>query len=537
MQFAAPFEFISPSQSDLVGRVKILAARRTKFDDSNFDIRLKDFVFKLFAETVSETDTAKRERNFQSLLILMESGAFKSTTLSEKYFSSFSIEYKPWYPDGEDFRFCKFEPIHFLAHACIVQRLDENPAENRYFKTLVDSVTQEGQTLEAAKKDLQRWRAWQESGLVELIKIENRKRKKGRSAERWLHEGVEADIAKIKAASNWNSPMERIQYYPTSLRNGYREGVNTDWQKGVWSDIVASNIIERDTIQRWIDTRIFSDSKVEAFKGAMFAGNISEMKRLIDEEKVDVNAIGKDNLTLAYLALAIDDDPRPIELLLRHGANPNIINNAKHKQQGLAAVHVIAKTEYCRLFRTIFEHGGDPNLLAKGRSPIGFVPVGSPDWRARLEVLCRKGGDMGKAYLDSSIAEVMIKRNYYHAKQNPPNTSAASFPDLNGPAPPIFTLLKLGAAYNFTVEDELSVPKYPAPGVQQSKGKCWLRTPHLLLETYPTIGEFNPLFVWLENQGVSVKEARTDLARWKKWIEEGKPELIQQEFEARKSIP
>ena len=520
-----PFEYGTMNQPDGLARLKLLASLKVDFDQEVRD-GFRNFLFNLLARSVSEIDHVKREHNYQLASILIESGSEYSKYLNHP-------GYVRWYPDGEDFRFCKFKPMHLLAHTLLVQELDIDLPENANFNKLVKVFEEDHLNLEVAKDDLKRWLNWRESGLANLILIEARIRETQNVdvLQQWLDGGVEREIARLeKNGDRWGRPSSAISYYPTTLRRRY--GVEPKLGK-YWNDIIESELIDRRTIRKWKEEKIFSDPRVEALKSAMFDHNISEMERLIVTEGVDVNAIGKDKLSLVYLATCVANDPRPLELLLRHKASPNVINDAEHKQRGLAAVHLIAKTKYCRLFRTIFEKGGDPNLVAKGKSCIGFIPSDCTDWKWRVEILCRKGADVNKAHSDQSLAEVLVKETYFFVKRHPPR----SFPPMRGPDPNFFLALRLGAAYDFSLKDELSVPKYPSAGDDVRRGQCWLRLPHLVLEIHPGIKNYDPLAVWLEKKGFSLDDARSDLARWKKWIEDGTPELVQQEHARRKASP
>eukprot|EP00008_Paramoeba_atlantica_P001186 CAMPEP_0201501546 /NCGR_PEP_ID=MMETSP0151_2-20130828/83647_1 /ASSEMBLY_ACC=CAM_ASM_000257 /TAXON_ID=200890 /ORGANISM="Paramoeba atlantica, Strain 621/1 / CCAP 1560/9" /LENGTH=201 /DNA_ID=CAMNT_0047895055 /DNA_START=837 /DNA_END=1442 /DNA_ORIENTATION=+ len=72
---------------------------------------------------------------------------------------------------------------------------------------------------------------------------------------------------------------------------------------------------------------------------------------------------------------------RGIEVLLSHGADPNIQNN-----EGKTPLHVAAREERIDFCRLLCSHGASPLLLDKeNASPIDLVPEGLPELKQFLE--------------------------------------------------------------------------------------------------------------------------------------------------------
>ena len=133
--------------------------------------------------------------------------------------------------------------------------------------------------------------------------------------------------------------------------------------------------------------------------------DIKNMCHLI-RSGADVNVVGKEGMTLLYWSFFINDDPRPFYCLLKNGANPNIICSLKANyplhiaQSGKAVVHLVSIGTYNRLFKEVFESGGNPNLVCKGnqwsgkRSPLFLISPLAKDCPERLQVLIDAGADI-----------------------------------------------------------------------------------------------------------------------------------------------
>ena len=246
---------------------------------------------------------------------------------------------------------CHCQLIHLLAKTAIETPKRFSDLDLQEYQKVLEK---KGFSLEKAKADLIRWQDWQDKGLGDLVKIERRIRlqdKTGKALQAWYDKGLTTAIARIEEQnqSRWKNDVQwRINRLPPSLSGS---SFLAEKYRGRWSNIVVSKMLPLKLVSSWKQNVIFEDPKVESLKNAMFAGNIDEMERLIKFEKVDINRVGTGNLTLLFLSLGIDQDPRPFELLLDSGANPNIPNKATHAQQSLAVVHVIAKATYCRHLR------------------------------------------------------------------------------------------------------------------------------------------------------------------------------------------
>lgn len=133
--------------------------------------------------------------------------------------------------------------------------------------------------------------------------------------------------------------------------------------------------------------------------------DVPRMERLI-AAGADVNAKGREGMSLLYWAFHIDDDPGPFACLLRHGADPNVIASLDGDRwtaivmPGNAVVHLVSQMGYNRLYKEVFDLGGDPNLrcddlLFVGATPLHMVLAGRPpDAAERLRLLIAKNADL-----------------------------------------------------------------------------------------------------------------------------------------------
>ena len=413
-------------------------------------------------------------------------------------------------------RQCYCQLIHLLAKTAI-----ETPERfsDRDLQEYQKVLEEKGFSLEKAKADLIRWQNWQDRGLGDLIKIEHGIRLRdetGKALQAWYDKDLETAIARIEQQnqSRWKNDVQwRINRLPPSLTGSTSLAQK---YKGRWSNIVVSKILPLKLVSSWKRNVIFKDPKVESLKNAMFAGDIDEMERLIKIEKVDLNSVGSDNLTLLFLSLGIDQDPRPFELLLDSGANPNIPNKAKHAQKSLAVVHVIAKATYCRHFRMVFEKGGDASLIANGKSSIGHLPsptATSPnnciDWPERVEYLCERGANINKAFGSRSIVEIILKNH---------SMKSATVYDSE-----LAAVIRQGAhvqriPWVVAVKRENDLVQH----------KCFLGVEYVLSLTGFT--KDHAAVKALEVRGISFEQTKEDLWLWRKSIENGSADLTPYPF-------
>lgn len=156
---------------------------------------------------------------------------------------------------------------------------------------------------------------------------------------------------------------------------------------------------------------LFDDPLAARLCEAILDANVAEMERLI-AAGADVNATGRDltspegtkrrsNTTPLLMACYVFDDYRPFECLLKHGANPNIVCVEGGETGRKSVVHLTAAYDYNRLFKSVFESGGDPNLKAdfggsKDVTPFLLLSTGvnAPDAKERLALLTNKGAKL-----------------------------------------------------------------------------------------------------------------------------------------------
>lgn len=510
-----PFAFAAFDQPDAVERQKLLAGLGTDFNQP-ITFPCDRYLPSLLLAGLWEENEQVRNKYYQLSMSAIGHGAdYRRTSFPGRYRGK-----------KTDFSDCHFLPIHYVVLAA---KKHDKLLHTPDASALLDFLQSKGQSFDEAVEDLKRWKRWKEKGFDKLIDIEHEKIKSdtsGVAVRTWREKELGKIISELEkeAEENWNNPIWRIQRLPTTTfddpNNPNGQFQVFRGQDVVWSDIVQSGLLHKYLIEKWEEVTIFEDPKVEALKVAMFDRDLAEMKRLIKTEKVNVNSIGREKLTLLYLSLGIDDDPRPFELLLNSGANPNITNDAPHEQQRLAVVHVIAKSKYCRHFKTVFEQGGDANLVTMGKNPIGYIPIDCRDWNGRVNFLCQRGARINQANQSIPIVETLMMDWLKGSKQRR--------------ARHIVTALQQGASVDFEVPYFLSAPQFAVKGQTQKHTVCRVRLPHLLLECeINPQGQFPQLATLLEARGESIEEAEKDLARWRGWLAEGRPELIEQQRENR----
>ncbi len=129
----------------------------------------------------------------------------------------------------------------------------------------------------------------------------------------------------------------------------------------------------------------------------------------------DIDRISTDGMTLLYWAFHITDDPRPFIILLDNGADPNIPICTERRDMplslwnGSSITYLVATSEYNRLFKRVFESGGDPNVewVPKRARGLRFTPFlalnqDAPDALERLGLLIDSGADLESGFDEKS---------------------------------------------------------------------------------------------------------------------------------------
>jgi len=277
--------------------------------------------------------------------------------------------------------------------------------------------------------------------------------------------------------------------------------------------------------EHWVPRDFFADPGAIALIDAIVDRDVGEMERLISSG-VNVNKKGVGGMNALYWSWYIDDDPRPFECLLRHGADPNILvcEGAGGKATLLpgrnAVVHLVSRMHYNRLFKLVFENGGDPNLLFETfnpRTPFSMLGTEVVDEKERFELLVRCGAN--------------IDQRYYHGESmlfwlftNPSLVNMRR----------AIRLLDLGA--------DAQLDYFEAIGRWKAEWRgCHFRLIHVaavIEEELPKTNhelkrQFQAAVDRLEGVGESMDGAKEDLKRWKSWIDSDANSRIEDEWFSR----
>jgi ankyrin repeat protein len=143
------------------------------------------------------------------------------------------------------------------------------------------------------------------------------------------------------------------------------------------------------------------DVNADSLFFAAGSGDLAEVKRLVIGCGVDPNIQDKDGETPLHLA-AWDGHLDVVELLLEHGANPNIQENKYGKTPlhyavsrrlenkfGRTLLHFTVSRRHVDVARVLLDHGADPTISDnKGRTPLDY----GSDCEEIIEELRRRGG-------------------------------------------------------------------------------------------------------------------------------------------------
>jgi hypothetical protein len=318
-----------------------------------------------------------------------------------------------------------------------------------------------------------------------------------------------------------------LSKYPVSL-NGM---IDKDWPKGSkskahihfseshWHD----SFWFVDSVQRkQVPIPKFTDRRLSNLCAAIRANDLQAMKNIIDSG-VDLDESSNDGITVLFFAYHLDQDFRPFELLIRKGANPNATIPHLSKvgsrypsplksQTGNTISHLVAKSNYNRLFKFVFSNGGNPNLTWHNAdfdvelTPLTLLRTSAIDAVERLELLLDKGGDpkqLSPACRDLASSKVAdgIRRSLNCFDRG---CSMA--------------LLLCKSGSNFELEAAiLKNVLHPHPYEGAS-----FRLMHWLAFGESKFGDeafelesFQSLVGWLESRGESYDNAKADLAKWR----------------------
>ncbi len=308
------------------------------------------------------------------------------------------------------------------------------------------------------------------------------------------------------------------------------------WNKGRekkhWHNCGDGWLVRR----KWKPEEFFDDPKVIELCHAIFKPDMVAIENLI-KSGVDINAVGIDGMNPLYWAFHQNTNPGPFEMLLKHGANPNQIVHQKEKSRiqsvplfggGFAVVHLVSMTSYNRQFKNVFEHGGDPNLVAQNLfykyPPYRLLWPGTPDAVERVELLIKKG-----AKLDEKSTDGM---------------SFVCLRCIGGEEESLrlsYLALRAGADHSlsYKVEDKGGLVTWAASQTEYTG--CYLRMIHFMAlneqkaRKRPKSGQkyYQRVLNYLEQRGESLKDAHQDLKRWKALVADGNLDEIEKEYQQR----
>ncbi len=252
----------------------------------------------------------------------------------------------------------------------------------------------------------------------------------------------------------------------------------------------------------WKAEEYFDDPQVVALCKAIEANDLKEIERLV-QAGANVNAQGKGKMTPLMWAFP-DNKLERFELLLKHGADPNVITEDDFDtrgtiMKGTSVTHQAASTWHPGFFEAVFAHRGDPNLeqqtevLGRGDCALHLViksPVGNKI--ARVRKLLDLGASINHVgFAGSTPVACAVSWKQYDIAMMLLSEFKADFkiyPHPNNNQRLIHDMLVRGM--NF---DKMQAW---APGEKQ---------------------KHEAVLEWLESHGESVEKAREDIARWRSW--------------------
>ena len=121
----------------------------------------------------------------------------------------------------------------------------------------------------------------------------------------------------------------------------------------------------------------FFKSKQQQLFDAIEAKNLSKVKRLISDPKVDINAKNKDGYKPLHRAV-IQNDLEMIRLLIENGADVN----SKEDKYGATPLIVAAQLDHPEIAKLLIENGADINV----KDYKGWTTLHKSTRRGSLEI-------------------------------------------------------------------------------------------------------------------------------------------------------
>ncbi len=245
----------------------------------------------------------------------------------------------------------------------------------------------------------------------------------------------------------------------------------------------------------WEAEDFFTDPKVIELCEAIERNDLPSMENLI-AEGANVNAVGEGGMTPLLWAYP-DNKIERFELLLKHGADPNVIFTSSFNapagfiEPGQSVTELCAVSSFPKHFELVMQFGGDPdfvNPVSKRPLISSIICFGGQDTKKRVELLVDRKVNLNVTG-DSGIPLTFLATNWYS------QYDLALF------------LLESGA------------------DLRQYDERQNARLIHMVLLDRENVKRLSPrvqeahqrLLDWLVAHGESLEDAEKDIQKWKGW--------------------
>lgn len=208
----------------------------------------------------------------------------------------------------------------------------------------------------------------------------------------------------------------------------------------IFSCSTRNSIVDKDKLLG-NDYRLFQGTPVWNLAKAVEDENISEIKRIVKEDKIDIDfKESKFGNTLLMLTI-INEQFNSCETLLELGASPKIHNNASGSSAIIYAAGVNSTSgDNVEFLKLILMHGGDPNDLEVGARKTGNTSRNTP-----LIMAC---GNTNKIVSPIEKVKILIEFGADINYKNEYGTTALKMAYMQAHLDVVLYLLKKGADFN-----------------------------------------------------------------------------------------
>ncbi|MDB4778287.1 hypothetical protein OAG68_02405 [bacterium] len=351
-----------------------------------------------------------------------------------------------------------------------------------------------------------------------------------------------SDIQKAEPKRSRKPPPEEKepwqQRLPVSMNGKLSSDLPNEFEQTYWHSMrLNPRLGERCDHKYLIGAKLFPDPKLDELQDCILHVDIEGMKTLIDEG-ADINGVGSKNVTPLFVAFFVDTDPRPFELLLEHGADPNIVSwndvaPPVGNYSAMSVSHLTAIPQYNRLFEKVFQGSGDPNIIGglfdDQAPPFAATTFGQPDSWERLNLMVKKGVNFEQVYGYSQKPLIYGRlRGFARVESTELREREARI---------ILFVIENGAEFarSFELPQEVGLEAL-------GWGGCHFTPIHFVAQA-SLVHELdfrnlesplvNKLIDFLEEDGQSLEKAISDLKRWARWKSDGETDLIENEHRQR----